>query len=101
MHHMMHNEVQMKTPPKPTVTLRNLPPDLLRVIRKRAKDRKTSLTKAAVGLLGEAAGTLDGGAARHLYHDLDGFAGRWTREEAAAFESALRASRKVDEELWS
>jgi hypothetical protein len=91
----------MKPASKPTVTLRNLPPDLLKVIRRRAKDRKTSLTKAAVGLLGEAAGTLERGAARHLYHDLDGFAGRWTREEAAAFESALRSSRMVDEELWS
>jgi hypothetical protein len=101
MHRVMHIGGAMKPASKPTVTLRNLPPDLLRVIRKRAKERKTSLTKAAVGLLGEAAGTLEGGAARHLYHDLDGFAGRWTREEAAAFESALRSSRKVEEELWS
>lgn len=90
----------MKTASKPTVTLRNLPPDLLRVIRKRANEGKTSLTKAAVGLLGEAAGTAEGRPARHLYHDLDGFAGRWSREEAAAFESALRSSRAVDEELW-
>ena len=90
----------MKTPSKPTVTLRNLPPDLLRVIRKRAKEGKTSLTKAAVGLLGEAAGTAEGQPARHRYRDLDGFAGRWSREEAAAFESALRSSRAVEEELW-
>jgi len=90
----------MKAFAKPTVTLRNLPPELLRIIRKRAKDRKTSLTKAAVGLLGEAAGTAEAQPARHRYDDLDCFSGRWTREEAAVFESALRSSREVEEELW-
>ena len=90
----------MKPTSKPTVTLRDLPPELMRAITRRAKEKKTSLTKAAVGLLGEAAGVGSARSARHLYHDLDAFAGRWTREEAAAFESALRSQRRIDEDMW-
>ena len=90
----------MEHTPKPTVTLRNLPPDLVRAIKKRARERNTSLTKAAVGLLEEATGKAQGGGARHLYHDLDGFAGRWTREEAASFEKGLKARRALDDEVW-
>lgn len=100
MHRVMHEEAEVERHPKPAVTLRNLPPELVRAIRKRAKDRKTSLTKAAVGLLEEAAGTAETPRARHRYHDLDAFAGRWTREEAAVFEKDLKHQRRIDEEVW-
>ena len=97
---MMQKEASVERTPKPTVTLRNLPPDLVRAIKKRAREKNTSLTKAAVGLLEEATGTARGVQARHLYQDLDGFAGKWTREEAAAFERGLKARRAVDNEVW-
>jgi len=35
-----------------------------------------------------------------LYHDLDHLAGFWTKEEAAEFDKALDAQRKIDERLW-
>jgi hypothetical protein len=97
----MHMEARMKPTPKPTVTLRNLPPELLQAIRRRAREQKTSLTKAAVGLLEEGAGTAQASSGRNLYHDLDGFAGRWSRDEAAVFEAGLKSQRKVDDEVWA
>ncbi len=36
-----------------------------------------------------------------LYHDLDHLAGLWTKEEAAEFDKALAAQRKIDCSSWS
>ena len=38
------------------ITLRNLPPEVARTVQLRAKQKKTSLNKAVIGLLEESAG---------------------------------------------
>lgn len=82
------------------ITLRNLPPELARVILRRARERRTSVTRAAISLLQDAAGT---GERRPgaLYHELDALAGSWAKEEAEAFEAALREQRGIDPSMWS
>lgn len=83
------------------ITIRGIPDEVGKVIKKEAVRRKTSLNKALVSLLEKAAGTatpeMKGPV---LYHDLDHFAGLWAREEAAAFDRALDAQRTIDEGLW-
>jgi hypothetical protein len=80
------------------LTLRNLPPRVAAAISRRARERRTSLTKAAVSLLEEALGMASPEPVR--YHDLDHLAGAWTRDEAAAFEAHLRDGRRIDPDVW-
>lgn len=82
------------------VTLRKVPPEVSRVVERRAKERGTSINKAVISLLEEAAGIQRKGRGSTLYHDLDALAGSWTKEEAATFEEVLRKQRRVDPELW-
>ena len=82
------------------ITLRNLPPELTRIIRRKAQAKGTSLTKVVAGLLEESVGMRGkkkGGAA---HHDLDDLAGSWSKGEAAAFEKALARQRAIDPDLW-
>lgn len=88
----------MKKPVKSVLTLRNLPEPVSRAVRRRAADRKTSLNKAVISLLEEAAGGDTQGV--HLYHDLDALAGKWSVKEAQAFEADLAEQRSLDEEAW-
>jgi plasmid stability protein len=82
------------------ITIRNLPSDLARLIRQRAKDDGTSINKTVINLLEEHARTGNHVRKRTRYRDLEALAGSWTKEEAAAFEKHLAAQRKIDRELW-
>lgn len=82
------------------VTLRKLPPEVVRAVQRRARERGTSISKAVVSLLEEATGVRPRRGAATLHHDLDALAGSWTEEEARAFERTLREQRRVDPELW-
>ena len=81
------------------VTLRKLPPELVRVIRQKAAEKGTSVNKAVISLLEERVGT-GKKKAKPLHHDLDALAGTWTKKEAAAFEKALARQRAIDPDLW-
>jgi hypothetical protein len=83
------------------ITIRGIPKDVEKVVKQEAARKKTSINKALVSLLEKAAGT-PGGERKGpvMYHDLDHFAGLWAKEEAAVFDKALDAQRKVDEDLW-
>jgi len=82
------------------ITVRNLPPEVARAIRERARKEKISLNRAVIKLLEEALGT--GGHARKevLHHDLDDLAGSWSKEEADEFDRFLKEHRRIDPELW-
>ena len=82
------------------VTVRQIPRELARAIERRASSARTSVNKAVIGLLEEAAGLArkDGTRARH--HDLDALAGSWTGEETAAFNRSLQAQRGIDPDVW-
>lgn len=82
------------------VTLRNLPPELARIIRRKANEKRTSINKAVISLLEESVGIQGKKAEKSLYHDLDALAGSWTEEEALAFEKALARQRAIDPDLW-
>ena len=82
------------------ITLRNLPPDLARIIRRKAKQEGTSLNRTVINLLRERAIGSTKAARRARYRNLDAFAGSWTREQANEFDSRLQEQRKTDPELW-
>jgi hypothetical protein len=57
------------------VTLRNLPPSLAKVIRKKAQEKGISINKAVITLLEERTGILKQKSQKTLHHDLDDLAG--------------------------
>lgn len=83
------------------ITIRGIPADVQKAVKKEAARRKTSLNKALVSLLERGAGTTAPEKRTPVqYHDLDHLAGLWAKEDAAEFDKALEAQRKIDEGLW-
>ncbi len=80
------------------ITLRNLPPELERVIRRTAEKKGTSISRAVISLLEVSTGVRN--KKKVLHHDLDALVGSWTREEASEFDHALAAQRRIDPDLW-
>ena len=81
------------------VTLRNLPPQLDRTIRQRAKKSGVSVNKVVIGLLQDHLGESERKPAQR-YHDLDELAGVWSKQEAEIFERSLAKQRDIDPEMW-
>lgn len=82
------------------ITLRNLPPELTQIIRRKADERRASINKVVISLLENSVGVRGKKSGMTLYHDLDALAGSWTRQEAAAFNRALTKQRAIDPDLW-
>ncbi len=75
------------------ITLRNLSPNVARIIQQRAKQKKTSVNKAVIELLEESQGVRRKKKAPVRYHDLDHLVETWTKEEADAFDKIVRSFR--------
>jgi len=75
-------------------TIRDVPVEVDRALRKEAKESGKSLNDTAVEALRRATG-ID---APQRYHDLDFLIGTWV--EDPEFDQALADQRKIDPELW-
>jgi predicted metalloprotease len=82
------------------ITLRNVPPELAKLIEHEAAESGLSLNRTVIRLLEKGAGMQRGKQAKSLHHDLDHLAGSWTEQEAAEFDQALAEQRRIDPELW-
>jgi hypothetical protein len=82
------------------ITVRNLPPELARAIRQKAKQERTSLNRTVISLLEEATGLGRPAKKVVLHHDLDHLFGCWSKEEYEEFNEALREQRQIDPEMW-
>jgi hypothetical protein len=82
------------------VTVRNIPPEVARIIRRKADAEGTSINKTVLSLLAESAGAGKRKPRKTVHHDLDSLAGSWSRAEASAFNKALAEQRQIDPELW-
>lgn len=80
------------------ITLRNIPPEVAKEVRRRATWKGLSLNKAVLELVAEGAGLKPRTKERNT--DFDEFFGRWSKKEAEAFDRHLREIRKVDPEVW-
>lgn len=80
------------------ITVRNLPPAVVKAVKDKARKEKLSLNRAIVALLEEATGSRPGKKVSH--HDLDHLAGRWSDGEYREFLEALREQRQIDPEMW-
>jgi hypothetical protein len=82
------------------ITLRNLPPELVKLIEREASDSGLSLNRTVIRLLEKGAGTQPGKPEATIYHDLDHLEGSWSDQEGAEFDRALAEQRRIDPELW-
>jgi len=79
------------------LTLRDIPEDVEKEIRKIARKSGTSINKTVQRLLREALGI------EHPIEqkrDLSDFARIWNEEEATEFKKATAGFEEIDEELW-
>jgi hypothetical protein len=83
------------------ITVRNLPPNVTKAIREKAKREGLSLNRTVAKLLAQATGHAEPGRASSLVQDdLDEFSGVWTKQEAEEFDASLKEQRSVNPEDW-
>ncbi len=83
-----------------TITLRNLPPELLKRLRRKADKEGESLSKTILRILEESLG-IRRTREPELHHELDALFGSWTKKEAQTFDRALAEQREIDTERCS
>lgn len=76
-------------------TIRQVPEEVDARLRELAVKEECSLNYVVLDALSNAVGAKD---SPPVFHDLDSLAGAWV--EDAAFEDAMGAFDKVDEDLW-
>jgi hypothetical protein len=84
-----------------TITIRKIPPELARELRREAEKEGASLAKTVIRLLLRATGLSPDGERRNRWEDLDELAGTWTAEEAGVFDEAVSEQRRVDPDVWA
>ena len=83
------------------ITIRNIPDEIEKVVKKEARVKGLSLNKAFISLLERAIGIRAKGKKKKIpYHDLDHLFGLWAKEDEASFNKNLELQREIDEELW-
>lgn len=75
-------------------TIRNIPPELDRALKARAKKMGRSVNQIALEAL---ARSVEQPVKRR---SLRGMAGAWSKREAAQLDAFLAEHRRIDEELW-
>lgn len=70
---------------------------LERIIREKARTQHQSLSEIANQLLKQALGLENASMKKRNLRNLSG---KWTKEEAAAFDQTQEAFSRIDEELW-
>ena len=83
------------------ITLRGIPVEIERMIKKEAERKGLSLNKAFISLVEKATGTKEKMRKRKfLHHDLDHLCGIWTKRDAEEFTKNVEFQRTIDEGLW-
>ncbi len=82
------------------LSIRGLDDCALAALKQRAAADNASVNAVVLKLLDEALGRTARSQVPQRHHDLDGLAGRWSVQEAQAFEQATAAFGEVDPALW-
>ena len=84
------------------LTIRGIPDEIEKIVKKEAKIKGISLNKAFISLAAKAIDINENKNKKEkLYHDLDFLSGIWSENEAETFKKNLSTIRKIDKELWT
>jgi Arc-like DNA binding dprotein len=86
--------------PTSNFNLRNLPPEVMSLLRKKATKQKISMNSLILQIIEQGLGIVYP-AKRTIFHDLDHLAGTWSREDKQSFNDNMHTFEKLDKELWS
>ena len=81
------------------VTIRGIDDELDRALRRHADVTGASLNATVLSLLRRSLG-LAKRKFRPCHRDLDELAGTWTEKDRKAFDGAVSAFSRIDEEMW-
>jgi plasmid stability protein len=96
MHHLSKHDDHAERWRMNAITLRNLPREVAKAIRERARKEGVSLNRAVIEFLEEATGfTKTKPKEPVLHHDLDHLFGVWSKEEADEFDQFLKEHRSI------
>ncbi len=79
--------------------LRDIPADVMIVLKKEAKRLQTSVNSLILKLLQKGLG-VSGEIVKPVYHDLDHLAGSWSTQDCKQFEEKTKAFERIEKELW-
>jgi hypothetical protein len=83
------------------ITLRGVPVEVEKMIKREAERKGLSLNKAFIALLEKTTDTKEKAQKKKpLHHDLDHLCGIWTKREAEEFTRNVEFQRRIDEDLW-
>ena len=83
------------------ITLRGIPAEIEKIIKREAEREGLSLNKAFISFLERTTGTKKRVQKRNsLHHDLDHLCGIWTKREGEEFMKNVELQRAIDEDLW-
>lgn len=82
------------------ITIRGIPAEIEKLIKKEAQKKGISLNKAFVSLIKKTTGVKDQPQKKTPRHDLDRFFGIWAKGEASSFDDSLELQRRIDDDLW-
>ncbi|MFA5183880.1 MAG: hypothetical protein WC405_21460 [Syntrophales bacterium] len=82
------------------LTIRNIPPDVAREIKKRSDESGLSASGTIIELVREALGLKKAKKAAVVHKDLDFLIGAGTKEEISEMKEGLAGQRRVDPEDW-
>ena len=79
------------------ITIRNINPQVERILRKKARKEHISLSEAANNLINQALG-FDAGSEK--LRNLDHLAGAWSLEDLQEFENSQEDFSTIEDEVW-
>ena len=82
------------------LSIRGLDDKALAALKRRAVKEEASVNTLVVRLIEQGLGLRRAKPALTRHDDLDALAGAWSKQDAADFERATAAQRKVDAALW-
>lgn len=79
--------------------LRNVPPDVMSLLKKKAKKQKISINSLILLVIERGLGIAHQ-TKKNVFHDLDDLAGTWSEKDKKNFDDNIKSFEKVDKELW-
>jgi hypothetical protein len=85
------------TAPPKHLTLRNVPPAVMRALERERRQKNASLNQSAIAALARGLGVAREPAAENGIREL---AGTWSEADLRGFEAATAVFEQTDDELW-